>query len=139
MKIYATTKFIIIGIIIFIIIMIVTYIFKIIEAGNNEPFWVKPAHVHNTGTLYLGDQHCLVRNSVGFCFCFSFHMCLSLNPLSIIIAQLYIQDRLGLGLKHQLLFQTFFRNPHKNWRRNNGIMLQFELTFSAIISTGLSF
>ena len=55
MKIYATTKFIIIGIIIFIIIMIVTYIFKIIEAGNNEPFWVKPAHVHNTGTLYLGD------------------------------------------------------------------------------------
>ena len=43
MKIYATTKFIIIGIIIFIIIMIVSYIFKIIEAGNNEPFWVAPS------------------------------------------------------------------------------------------------
>ena len=42
MKVYATTKFIIIGIIIIIIIiiMIVSYIFKIIEAGNNEPFRV---------------------------------------------------------------------------------------------------
>ena len=38
MKIYATIKFIIIGIIIVIIIMLVSYIFKIIEAGNNEPF-----------------------------------------------------------------------------------------------------
>ena len=37
MKIYATTKFIIIGVIIIvIIIMIVRYIFKIIEAGDNE-------------------------------------------------------------------------------------------------------
>ena len=35
MKTYATTKFII-GIL--IIIMIVSYIFKVIEAGNNEPF-----------------------------------------------------------------------------------------------------
>ena len=42
MKIYATAKFII-GIIIFvIIIMIVSYIFKIIEAANNEPFWLTP-------------------------------------------------------------------------------------------------
>ena len=38
MKIYATIKFIIIGIIIVIIIMLVSYIFKIIEAGNNELF-----------------------------------------------------------------------------------------------------
>ena len=38
-KTYATTKFIIIGIIIIvIIIMIVSYIFKIIEARNNETF-----------------------------------------------------------------------------------------------------
>ena len=43
MKIYATPKFIIVGIIIFIIIMIVSYIFKVIEAGNNEPFWVTPS------------------------------------------------------------------------------------------------
>ena len=44
MKIYVTTKFIIIGIIIIvIIIMIVSYIFKIMEAGNNEPFWVTPS------------------------------------------------------------------------------------------------
>ena len=38
MKIYATIKFIIIGIIIVIIIMLASCIFKIIEAGNNEPF-----------------------------------------------------------------------------------------------------
>ena len=39
MKVYATTKFIIIGIIIIvIIIVIVSYILKIIEAGNNEHF-----------------------------------------------------------------------------------------------------
>ena len=39
MKIYVTAKFIIIGIIIIvIIIMIDSYVFKIIEAGNNEPF-----------------------------------------------------------------------------------------------------
>ena len=37
-KIYLAAKFTIIGIV--IIIMIVSYIFKIIEAGNNEPFWV---------------------------------------------------------------------------------------------------
>ena len=44
MKIYGTTKFIIIGIIIIVIInMIVRYIFKVIEAGNNEPFWVIPS------------------------------------------------------------------------------------------------
>ena len=44
MKVYATAKFIIIGIIIIvIIIMTVSYIFKIIEAGNNEPFWVTPS------------------------------------------------------------------------------------------------
>ena len=44
MKIYATTKLIIIGIIIIlIIIMIVSYIFKIIEAGNNELFAVTPS------------------------------------------------------------------------------------------------
>ena len=41
MKVYVTTKFIIIGVIIIvIIIMIVSYIFKVIEAGNNEPLWV---------------------------------------------------------------------------------------------------
>ena len=40
-KIYLAAKFIIIGIV--IIIMIVSYIFKIIEAGNNEPFWVTPS------------------------------------------------------------------------------------------------
>ena len=39
MKIYVTTKFIIIGIIIIVIIFIIdNYIFKIIEAGNHEPF-----------------------------------------------------------------------------------------------------
>ena len=44
MKIYVTTKFIIIGIIIIVIIFIIdNYIFKIIEAGNNEPFWVTPS------------------------------------------------------------------------------------------------
>ena len=44
MKIYATAKFIILGIIIIvIIIMIASYKFKIIEAGNNEPFWVTPS------------------------------------------------------------------------------------------------
>ena len=43
MKIYATTKFIIIGIIIVVIIMIVSYIFKAIEGGNNEPLWVTPS------------------------------------------------------------------------------------------------
>ena len=38
MKIYATAKFIIIGIIIIIvIIMTVSYIFKIIESSNNKP------------------------------------------------------------------------------------------------------
>ena len=42
MKMYAATRFIIIDIIIIvIIIMIVNYtLFKIIEAGNNEAFWV---------------------------------------------------------------------------------------------------
>ena len=44
MKIYVTTKFIIIGIIIIVIIFIIdSYIFKIIEAGNNKPFWVTPS------------------------------------------------------------------------------------------------
>ena len=44
MKINATAKFIITGIIIIVIvIMIVSYIFKTIEAGNNEPFWVTPS------------------------------------------------------------------------------------------------
>ena len=43
MKIRATPKFIIGIIIITIIIMIVSYIFKIIEAGNNELFWVTPS------------------------------------------------------------------------------------------------
>ena len=41
MKTYATEKFVIIGII--IIIMIVSYIYKIRGAGNNEPFWVTPS------------------------------------------------------------------------------------------------
>ena len=41
MKIYATNTFIIIGInIIVFIIMIFSYIFKIIEAGKNQPFRV---------------------------------------------------------------------------------------------------
>ena len=41
MKNYGTTKFIIIGIItIVIIIMVVSYVFKIIKAGSSEPFWV---------------------------------------------------------------------------------------------------
>ena len=31
-----------------------------------------PPRKNNTDALYLGDQHCLVRNSVGFCFYFSF-------------------------------------------------------------------
>ena len=43
MKIYATTKLIIIGTIIIIIFIIDNYIFKIIEAGNNEPFRVTPS------------------------------------------------------------------------------------------------
>ena len=45
MKIYTTAKFVIIGIIIIIVIIIkiVSYIFKIIEAGNNEPFWITPS------------------------------------------------------------------------------------------------
>ena len=43
MKIHATAKFITGIIIIAIIIMIVSYIFKIIEAGINEPFWVVPS------------------------------------------------------------------------------------------------
>ena len=44
MKIYVTTKFINIGfIIIVIIIMIDSYTFKITEAGNNEPYWVTPS------------------------------------------------------------------------------------------------
>ena len=39
MKICDTTTFIIIGIIIIVIfIMIISYVFKIIEAGSNEPF-----------------------------------------------------------------------------------------------------
>ena len=42
-KIYATAKFIIGIIIIVIIMMIVSYVFKIREAGNNEPFWVTPS------------------------------------------------------------------------------------------------
>ena len=43
MKNYATAKFII-GVIVFvIIIIIVSYIFKIIEAGNNELLWVTPS------------------------------------------------------------------------------------------------
>ena len=44
MKLYAIAKFINFGIIIIVIItMILSYIFKIIEAGNNEPFWVTPS------------------------------------------------------------------------------------------------
>ena len=43
MKMYVTTKFIIIGIIIIIIFVIDNYIFKIIEAGNNQSFWVTPS------------------------------------------------------------------------------------------------
>ena len=43
MKIHATAKFIIGIIIIAIIIMTVSYIFKIIEAGSNKPFWVTPS------------------------------------------------------------------------------------------------
>ena len=43
MIIHATTKFIIGIIIIAIIIMIFSYIFKIIEAGSNKPFWVTPS------------------------------------------------------------------------------------------------
>ena len=42
MKVYATTKFISI-IVTVIIIMIVTYIFKTIQAGNSKPFWVTPS------------------------------------------------------------------------------------------------
>ena len=43
MKVNVTTKFIIIGIIIIvIIIMTVSYIFKIIETGNNESLWATP-------------------------------------------------------------------------------------------------
>ena len=44
MKVYVTTEFIIIGIIIIVIIIIInSYIFKIIEAGKNEPLWVTPS------------------------------------------------------------------------------------------------
>ena len=44
MKIHVTAKFIIINIIIVVIIFITdNYIFKIIEGGNNEPFWVTPS------------------------------------------------------------------------------------------------
>ena len=44
MKIYVTTKFIVISIVIVVIIFIIdNYIFKIIEACNNEPFWVTPS------------------------------------------------------------------------------------------------
>ena len=44
MEIYVSTKFIIIAIIIVtFIIMIVSYMFYIIETGNNEPFWVTPS------------------------------------------------------------------------------------------------
>ena len=43
MKIYATAKFAISIIIIAIIIMVVSYIVKITEAGNSEPFWVTPS------------------------------------------------------------------------------------------------
>ena len=43
MKIYATAKFVISIIIIAIIIMVVSYIVKITEAGNSEPFWVTPS------------------------------------------------------------------------------------------------
>ena len=38
-----------------------------------------PPHMDDTDTLYLGDQHYLVRNSVGFCFCLFLHLCLSVN------------------------------------------------------------
>ena len=31
-----------------------------------------PSHMDNTDTLYLGNQHCIVRNSVGFSFLFVF-------------------------------------------------------------------
>ena len=63
MKIYVTTKFIIIGITIIVIIFINdNYIWTM-----NPPGW-HPTRVNNTGTLYLGDEHCLVRNSVGVVF-----------------------------------------------------------------------
>ena len=34
-----------------------------IYTTTNEPFWVTPSiYMDNTDTLYLGEQHCLVRN-----------------------------------------------------------------------------
>ena len=40
-----------------------------------------PPNTDNIDTLYLGDQHCLVRNSAGFSFCLFFHLCLSVNSI----------------------------------------------------------
>ena len=104
---------------------------------------MKPSGWHhpdmdNTCTLYLGDKHCLVGDSVAFCFCFSFYMCLSVNFLSVHETVIYI-GQTGFREKtyYKLLFQTSFKNPHKNWARNNGILLKFQFTLSAIISIGI--
>ena len=135
MEIYATTKFIII--ITVIIIMIVIYIyFKLQELPTMNPSRWHPPHVDNTNTLYLEDQHCFVRNS--FNLCFSFHLCLSVNSVYALMAQLYTQDKVSLGLKPTINCSfKLFRNLLKNWERDNGLRFQFELAFSPIISTGV--
>ena len=56
----------------------------------NPSGW-NPPHTDNTDTLYLGDQHCLVRNSAGFCFYLFFHLRLSVNSWSILTAQSYLK------------------------------------------------
>ena len=93
----------------------------------------------NADTLYLWDQHCLVRNSVCFLFLFVCP-CMSLCQLLITIKWYrYISVKLALGLRYntKCCFKLF-KNPHKNWGSNNEIMVRFELAFLAIIVTGVA-
>ena len=82
-----------------------------------KPSGWHPPQADNTHTLYMGDQHRLIRNSVGFLFSFFFPsvpVCLS-TVNDYYMAQLYIcQIGFSAKNKHKILL-------HKNWERDNGI------------------
>ena len=62
MEIDASTKFMVIV----IITVTLPISFKLQKLATINSFGFHRPHVDNTDTLYLGDQHCLVKNNVCF-------------------------------------------------------------------------
>ena len=94
-----------------------------------------PPHVDNTGIFYLRDQHCLVTNIVGFCFCFSFHRCSPIPnnsppPLTLLInfwifcrtPFLYLDPPPPLFL---LIFQIFFFRYFRDYCKTVTSLVQY--------------